>query len=359
MPLLPSDLSRLRLAHQQISVNHLKNPRDVVRWMGAIQAQDFGMSLWAVGVRLPQAAQSAVLKEIDKGSIIRTHLLRPTWHLVAANDVSWLLDLSAPRIRTLVKSRQRELELTPAVLKKSASVMESVLAGGNHLTREQLMAELQKAKVNTAGQRSAHLLVWSEIEKIICSGRMAGSKHTYALFDERIKNQKKRSHDEALMHLALRYFTSRGPATEQDFANWSGLSRTDVRRSLELSGRKLLRETVDGTEYWLAEAALSQTRHEDEVYLLPAFDEFIIGYKDRSVVLPTRHQAAVISVNGMFWPVIVINGMVTGLWKRSVSPRGVSVELRYFPRVGVARNKALRERVEAAAERVKTFFSKA
>src|SRR5690606_19726113 len=124
MPLIPSDLSRLRLAHQQISVNHLKNPRDVVRWMGAIQAQDFGMSLWAVGVRLPQAAQSAVLKEIDKGSIIRTHLLRPTWHLVAANDVSWLLDLSAPRIRTLVKSRQRELELTPAVLKKSASVME-------------------------------------------------------------------------------------------------------------------------------------------------------------------------------------------------------------------------------------------
>lgn len=345
----------LRLRHQQISHHQFTKPRDVVAWMGAMQAQDFPMARWAVAVRLPDADKSAIQRAIDRGQIIRTHLLRPTWHLVDARDVAWMMDLTAPHIKTQIKFRHKELGLTPAQLRKSLTVFEQSLAGGNHLTRDELLGRLHANKIDTSGQRASHILVWAELEKVICSGAMAGNKITYALFDERIRKQEKLSREEALGRLAQRYFSSRGPATLQDFINWSALPITDARAALELVRKRFLEEKIGSQTYLFLDSGKGHEQAKASCYLLPAFDEYIIGYKDRSAVLSQRHRSAVISMNGIFWPIIVINGLVTGLWKRSITGKHVSVGLEFFSKA-YGNRPEIKRLVETPVEKVRQFF---
>jgi hypothetical protein len=350
-----NELSPVRLSHQQITDHHFENPEDVVSWMGAMQAQDFNMAKWAVALRLPSATHAIIQNAFDKGEIIRTHAMRPTWHFISRKDVSWMLDLTAPQIRTSARSRHKELELTPVILKKSLKALEKILAGVSHMTRDELVAALEKNRIVTGGQRAAHILLWAELEKIICSGPTVGKKNTYALFQKRVKDEITLTRDEALMNLAMRHFQSHGPATLQDFVNWSFLPIADARKAIEFIRNDFTSEKLGSQTYWFKDWKLSKAQVE-RLHLLPAFDEYIIGYKDRSACLPAKHKSTVISINGIFWPVIVLDGIVIGLWKKTRAKDRVKIEFKFFRGANVKKDKQLRDKLDEAGKRSAIFF---
>ncbi len=325
-----SDIANIRLVNQQIAGTKFKKVKDVVKWMCAIQAQDYAMAKWAIGARLPGSSEKLVESAIDKGKIIRTHLLRPTWHFVSSDDIYWMLELTAHKIKTSMSSRHKELELNRAVFKKSNKIFERVLSGGNHLSREELKAELERAKISTGGNRLSHILANAELDGLICSGVEKRNKHTYALLAERVSKEKTFTRDEALAKLAKRYFESHCPATLKDYSWWSGLSLTEASRSLEMVKSDFIRETIGGQTYWLIDSFSVPRIEKDSTYLLPAFDEFIISYKDRTAALPFKENNKSVFNNGMFKPVILFKGRVIGIWKRTIRGENVILETEFF-----------------------------
>lgn len=318
--------------------------------MGAMQAQDYAMAQWAVGVRLPQATAQAVSTAIDAGDIIRTHVLRPTWHLVSADDIHWMVELSAPQVKALCKSRHKQLGITEAVESKSKDVITHALSQGQHLTREEVVAELEKHTIATADNRAAHLLMIAELDGLICSGKAKGKKQTYALLAERVPKKESLTRDEALAKLATKYFASHCPATVQDFVWWSGLSVKDARRALEMIQAEVVSEHVNGVVYWFSHSYSMPKDSAKPVLLLPAFDEFLISYRDRSASLAAHDNQRVISRNGIFWPVIAVDGQVQGLWKRTVKNDVVIVETDLFFPLQRAAKESIEEKAKAFGE---------
>jgi hypothetical protein len=345
------NISNLRLINHQLTRVKFASPKEIVAWMGAMQAQDYAMVKWAVGVRLANATEKTIEAAMDKGDVIRTHVLRPTWHLVSADDIRWMLALTAPQIKAGMKFRHKELELTDAVLSKSRKVMEKKLRGGSHSTREELIAEFNKANIATDGNRASHIFAAAELEGLICSGAIKNRKQTYALLDERVPQTRTHSRDEALASLAKRYFSSHGPATLEDFDWWSGMSAADAKRALDMAKSGLVSEVSEGKTYWFAE---SNIKTKDSAFLLPAFDEFIISYKDRSATITSENHKRAISSNGMFHPTVVVNGETLGIWKRTIIKDKVIVELECF-----AKPKPVsRKLIEAASIRYGEFLEK-
>jgi len=348
------NIATIRLESQQIAGTTFKTPKEIVRWMGAMQAQDFYMAKWAVGIRLPTSTDRIVQQAIDSHEILRTHLLRPTWHFVSADDIYWMLELSAPQVKALMKSGNKSLELTNSVFKKSNSIIERALEGNKHLTREELMTILQQAKINTDSIRSAYLMMQAELDKIVCSGITKDKKQTYTLLSERVKKSKTLHKEEALAQLAQRYFTSHCPATVQDFRWWSGLPAADARQALELVKKNFISEIIGTQTYWLTNSFSSSKKEEASLYLLPAYDEFTISYKDRTASLQAEHHARSISINGIFKPTIVINGEVKGLWKRTFKGEKVSIETNFLK----SPQKGLKKSIEKAAVSFGNFLEK-
>jgi hypothetical protein len=216
------NIASFRLASQHIAGPRFSSAKEVVAWMGAMQAQDYMMSKWAVGVRLPKSTDKSIEAAMDKGDIIRTHVLRPTWHLVAAGDVRWMIQLTAPHIQKVVKGRHADLELTTAVLSKSRKVLEKTLRDANYPQREERSLNLT-TRASPPTRTAPHIFVAAELDGLICSGPAKGGKQTFGLLDERIPQTKPLVRDEALASLARRYFSSHGPATLDDFtASGSG-----------------------------------------------------------------------------------------------------------------------------------------
>jgi hypothetical protein len=351
-----SDIAIIRLTSQQLTGTKLSSPKELVAWMVGVQAQDYLMAKWAIGVRQPVSTDQDIQAAIDTAVIIRTHLLRPTWHFVAAEDVYWLLDLTGAQIKTAQNSRDRELGLTEAVYTKSNTIIEKALSNGTHLTREELLAELNKANIITDQNRSAHLLARAEVEKIICSGATRNRKPTYALLSQRVPKTRELTKDEALAELARRYFTSRCPTTLQDFTWWSGLPARDARQALELIKTDFIPETIDGNIHWFThDGTIPQPSH-PSVYLLPTYDEFTLSYIDRSASIPAELETHMkeISDRGIFRPIIVINGQVAGIWKRKILKDYVFVELEYFTQP----DKHTRQMVEQATMHYGYFVGK-
>lgn len=343
-----------RLFNQHIEATKFKSAADVVGWMGAMQAQDFAMAKWAVGIRLPHSTERSIEAALDSGEIIRTHLLRPTWHLVSAQDLTWMLALTAPQIKATLKSRQQGLGLSETVLAKSNTVLRQALGTGKHLTRQELVNELEKNQIVTDENRASHLLMCAELEGLICSGANQGKHPTYALLEERVAPTQALNRETALAKLARQYFVSHGPATLSDFIWWSGLSTREARQALEMVKADFVSETIGAERYWFPNATIHPEPTEKMVQFLPAFDEFIISYTDRSAVLPAENQAKAISSNGIFRPVIVVNGQVAGLWKRTLKKAKVIVEAEFFKRP----DSTLLGPIEKAAERYGHFLEK-
>lgn len=349
-----NEIAQLRLANQQISASKLKTEKEVVSWMGAVQAQDFPMSKWAVGVRLPGSTEKSVEASIDSGEIIRTHVLRPTWHLVSAEDVYWMLELSAPQIKTAARSRDRELGLTEVAFSRCNTLLENWLHDGHFLTREELLKLLAEAGFSNDNNRVSHILMRAEIEGIIGSGPAKEGKPTYAILTERVPVKKLLKRDEALAELGRRYFTSHGPATLPDFAWWSGLPIKACRQAIEAIKTDFITEEVDGETYWFHPGNSILNTENKAIYLLPAYDEFIISYKNRAATLTFDNHLKTVSNNGFFRPVIVHNGQVIGVWKRTIKKDNAILETEYFGNPG----KAIQKQVEKEFEKYVQFLGK-
>ena len=348
-----TDLARLRLSSQQISSTQFSTSRQLAGWMCAMQAQDYAMLQWALGARLPGSTVADVEAAVASAEIIRTHLLRPTWHLVAAEDLRWLLGLTAPRLRASLKPRHAGLGLSDAVHAESQQIMLGLLSGGRQLTGEELGAEFEKANIPTGENRLSHLLMRAELDALLCSGATRKGKRTYALLDERVPPAPALSRDEALGRLAFKYFSSHGPATLADFAWWSGQTTGEARRALELVSADFVSVTVASQEYWYSAAALAPV--EESACLLPAFDEFIISYTDRAAALALENFSKAVSNNGVFRPVIVVDGQVTGIWRRTTHKDHLLLETQFFSALP---DRLTLERLEQCALQFGQFFGK-
>ena len=321
-----SDLVAQRLSNQQLSSPEFEKPVEVLRWLGAVQAQDFGAAKWALGLRMRAATDAAVEAAFNEGKILRTHVMRPTWHFVAPEDIRWLLQLTAPRVNIKCGPYYRKLELDDAVFKRTNRVLKKALKGGKHLTRVALQKLLNDS--GTAANdsiRLAHIFLRAELDQIICSGPRLGKQFTYARFDERVPQAKPLSRDEALAKLTRRYFTSHGPATLQDFVWWSGLTSGDAQQGIALAGRRLERVVINEKDHWIGLCLqTSQPRH--PVHLLPSFDEYTVAYKDRQAF----HDQASMSAMGLLGPIVIVQGKMVGIWERTSDKKSAMLTLRLF-----------------------------
>ncbi|MFA5330361.1 MAG: winged helix DNA-binding domain-containing protein [Prolixibacteraceae bacterium] len=340
-----TDIARHRLYFQHIAGTNFKDPQKVVSWMGAMQAQDYNMAKWAVGIRLKDSTDQLIEYYLNEGKILRTHLLRPTWHMVSAEDIYWILELTAPHIKPSMRARHRELGLTDKIVTQTKSVVEKALSGGIHLTREELLGKLQEAKLVTDRAQLTHLMMICELDRLVCSGASKGKKQTYALLEERVKKTQPLSREEALAKLAKKYFESHGPATIQDFIWWSGLPVKDARSALEMVKQHFASEEIESQVYWFAENGISSPSLENTVHLIPAYDEYIISYRDRTATIQAENHKKAISENGFFRPVVVVNGETIGTWKRLTQKDGSIVELNYFQSVTETTDKQIEREV--------------
>src|SRR5712691_7225652 len=279
------DIAQQRLHNQLITRPMFEKPEDVVRWLGAVQSQDYAAAKWALGLRMQGVTDNAIEQAFADGAIIRTHVMRPTWHFVAPADIRWLLALTAPRINALNAYYYRKLELDDALFRHSNTVLANALQGGKQLTRSELASVLQQAGIAADNLlRSTYIIMRAELDGIICSGARRGKQFTYALLDERVPPTRNLDRDEALAEFARRYFTSHGPAALQDFVWWSGLSVADARAGLAMVTSQLIHEVVGGQTYWFSTSTAPAHDLSRTIYLLPNFDEYTVGYTDRSAV---------------------------------------------------------------------------
>lgn len=328
-----SEIARLRLGNQQLAGSALKSPQEIVSWMGAVQAQDFNMAKWAIGVRLPALTNRLVEDALNRGEIVRTHTLRPTWHLVAAEDIHWMLALSESRLRAIARSYNAMVELTDLVREKAQDVVLQTLELGKHLTRDQLGDVLKYKGFNINSHQLNHVMFGAEISGFVCSGEIKGNKQTYCLLEERIPKTEIFDKEVALGRLARKYFTSHAPATLNDFVWWSGLTISEAKRAMEMIKSDFVVETIDSQQYWLNNSFTEPKDVNDSLLLLPAWDEFVVSYKSRQHIVLDEHYSKVISKNGIFKPVIVRDGHIIGMWKRVKKKDKVGAEIQLFKNV--------------------------
>lgn len=349
-----SDLLHLRSHHQKLSGTKFNTAHDVVSWLGAVQAQDYAGAKWALALRMNEATDSALDQALADGSILRTHLLRPTWHFVTPEDIRWLLKLTAPRVHVANAFGYRQAGLDKALFKKSNAVIEKALRDGKQLTRTELAAYLAKAGIAVDGIPLTHLMMHAELEGLICSGGRRGKQFTYALLEERAPQVKDLTLDEALAELTTRYFSTRGPATLQDYVWWSGLTMTDARRGLELVKSNFICEELNGQMYWFTENSLPRKTKTTTAHLLPNYDEYIVAYTQRSALLNESHTVKVDARgNVLFQNTLMMEGQIFGTWKRSLQKNKVVIEILTFTML----NKAQQQAAVTSAEAYGKFLS--
>jgi hypothetical protein len=332
------DIAQQRIYNQHIASQTFKEPQEIVKWMGAVQAQEYAGAKWALGLRLQNTTDAAVDQAMADGSIIRTHVLRPTWHFISPTDARWMIELTAPRINAFSASMFRQLQLDSMVFKRSNDALSKALEGNKQLNRAEVMTVLNKAGVATDDLRFIHLLMRAELDKIICSGARQGKQFTYAFFDDRVPDNTLVK-EEALAELARRYFISHGPATLQDFTWWSGLATVDTKIGLEIVKSELTKMIVDGKEYWMAQNELITNSKAPIAYLLPAFDEFAVAYKDRTATVNPKYLKQASHV--IFDPSIIVNNQVVGIWRRTLNKKEIDITLNPFGKLNNIQIKAV------------------
>jgi hypothetical protein len=317
-----------RLRAQRLTGALLDRPETVVRWLGAVQSQDYAGAKWAVAQRAQDCVDADVEAAFDSGAILRTHVLRPTWHFVAPADIRWLLRLTAPRVHAASATYYRKTGLDDATFRRSNGALAKALQGGRHRTRLELRAALHTAGVATDGLRLALLLMHAELDAVICSGPRRGKQFTYAALDERVPATPAPSHDESLTELARRYFSGHGPAQPQDLAWWSGLKVADAVTAIQMLGRELETVRVGAQAYWRAAPAPPVRRDRTPIVrLLPNYDEYLVAFRDHAPVFDPRLAGLLGRREGfLFNNVIVANGRVVGGWRRTLRKDEVVVE---------------------------------
>lgn len=344
------ELLSSRLYNQQLSASSFQTPAELVSWMGAIQAQDYAMAKWAIGLRIKDATDDLVEQAITDGTIIRTHILRTTWHLVTPADVRWMLQLTAPGIYKQMAYYDRQLGIEQKELLKSAKLFEKTLAWKMQLTRPELEEIFKKAKFNCEGMRFGHLLMHAELQGLICSGARKGKQITYTLLEERVPVSKKYSKEESLIMLTEKYFQSHGPATLKDYVWWSGLTNAEAKEGIALLEGKIKSIKIKEDVLWYIDIP-EELKNDKTIYLLPNFDEYTVSYNNREALISEGNKNRV--GNPLFSNTIIINGQVCGIWKRTIKPKAVIITPDIFEELTTAKKKQL----EQAEQRFKKFLA--
>jgi hypothetical protein len=344
------DIARVRLYNQRLAGNALETPADVVAWLGAVQSQEYLQAKWALGLRLQNATDDLIEQAFTNGDILRTHVMRPTWHFVAPDDIRWLLTLTAPRVNIVNGYRYRQLELDEALFPRSNDIITKALQGGQQLTRVELAAVLERAGINAEGQRLAYIVMRAELDGVICSGPRRGRQLTYMLLDERVPPGRMLERDEALVELTTRFFTRHGPALVRDFTWWSGLTMADAKAAFNMADGQLAQTEMDGRTYWhAAELTAPAGNAAPTAHLLPPFDEYT-NYQDYNGILDPAHTEAI--KHTVFSGMTAIDGQIVGLWRRTFKKGVVVIEsapLRPF-------SAAEKDAFAAAAEQLGRFL---
>ena len=312
-----------------------------------MQAQDYGPAKWSIGQRTSGFADADVDDALERGRIVRTHVLRPTWHLVAAQDVRWLLALTGPRVARATAGRYRELGLDGRTLSRSEAVVADVLTG-NKQTRRELGLALVDAGIDVEGQRLPHILMHLELEAVICSGGLAGKQHTYALLDEHIEKSPPLARDDAVVELTRRYLTSHGPASVKDLGWWSSLTTSDIKAALSSLGAEVESETIDGVVLW-SMAGAPRPRPAREARLLQTYDEFIVGYTESRFLGDPLADSARAAWKDRRVPqgLVLLNGAIAGHWRRASAKDSIRVEVFLYQEATAPISKALRSEARA------------
>lgn len=346
------EIAALRLLNQCIGGSAL-TAREIVLHMGAMQAQDYAGALWSIGLRTG-LTEMEVVQAIKNRDIVRTWPQRGTLHFVPAKDAKWQVGLSVERLIRAAGTRHAGLELNEQILAKSKNVLSKALRGGTVLPRAMIMETLEQSGIRTHDGRGYHILWYLSQTGVLVAGPMDGKQQTFVLLDEWVKKSEEKTRESGIATLAKRYFISHGPATLRDFMWWSGLTSADAKAGLASNAAILSSEQVDGREYWMKKGSkiASGARRG---YLLPGFDEYLLGYQDRSAVLSPEYAKKIVpGGNGMFLSTIVIDGQVVGTWKKEVKKDRVIIRLDSFQKLSNADRKLL----EAAATQFGRFLGR-
>jgi len=315
------DIAYQRLINQHLASPEFDQPDQAVAWLGAVQSQDYPGAKWALGQRLRNATDETIERAFTEGSILRTHVMRPTWHFVTPADIRWMVKLTASRVNARMAPDHRKYELDQKVFSRSNAALEKALLGGNQLTRNELRVALERAGVATDDPvRASHIMMRAELDGLVCSGARTGKQFTYALLEERVVPARALERDEALAELARRYFQSHGPATVRDFVWWSGLTAADARSGLEMVKSQFSSEVIDNHCYWFSPHGTKRALNSPGVYLLSNYDEYI-SYHDREAIFDKSRVAKLI-----FSHFILSKGRIKGTWRRTFNRDRVMVE---------------------------------
>lgn len=336
-------ITNIRVLSQQLATPQFDSPIELVRWMGAMQAQEYTMAKWAIGTRLKSGSLVQVEKALERGEIIRTHVMRPTWHFVPAEDLRWMLQLTGERVRKSFDSYAKKFGIPESTHTACCNLLEKMLRDHNHLTKQEISEGFKQGGITDNDSIAHYFLARAEGTGLVCSGADKNSKVTYALIDERIPYTKELLKDEALAKLARRYFQSHSPASFQDFLWWSGLTITETRRAIQLIEGELINDRYEGYELLVHESWVENKPSEEIVHFLPSFDEYLISYKDRSTVLDTKHYAKAFNNFGIFYPVILHNGKIIGNWKKITKKAGITIETSFFEKKTRVNKKLIKE----------------
>jgi hypothetical protein len=325
---LDGEIATERLRNLGIVPPRRGRPAELVARLGAVQAQEYPFAKWALALRLAGDTTDADIEEdFHAGRILRTHVLRPTWHFVAPDDIGWMLELTGPRVHRHLASYTRRRELETRTLTRAAALFERALGGGRHLTRAELGAVLARAGIALDNLQLALTALYAELEGVICSGPRRGTKFTYALLSERAPGTRRLPRDEALAELTRRYFASHGPATVRDFVWWSSVTAADARRGLDMIGAR--QHAQHGLTYWRTAGARavvsSSLTVRPTVRLLPIYDEYLVSYRDRIAVPHTSGTAGSGPTTVTFRHALVISGQVAGTWNTGAHPTRLSI----------------------------------
>lgn len=346
------ELLRIRLYNQLLSVCESAEPQDIVSRMRAMQSQSLDLAKWAIGVRLQGKNVQAVNEALDTGKIIRTHILRPTWHFVSVKDLRWMFDLSNPRLKPIYQSYCKMLGADESFIYRGVSIVEKALSEGEHLTKQEIGDFLQRNNFIADTHQLTLIISYAEMDAILCNGKQRGNKQTFTSLDKWVTDSDKLHKEEALARLATCFFTSHGPATMEDFTWWSGLRITECRDALSMVKDKFIAETVNGRTFYLPDNLQIPPVSKDSALLLPPFDEFVVSYKDRSELIDAKHYGKVMTKNGLFSPTIMLNGKIIGSWKKTVQKGKPQVALTFFEKTPLK----IQKLYEPEIKRVEEFY---
>ena len=351
---------------RRLRVHHLvgepfATAKEAVGWFGAVQSQDYPAAKWALGQRVRNAVDADIDGAFDRGDILRTHVMRPTWHFVLPADIRWIQQVTSARVMAGLAARHRALELDARTIGRAAELFGEALTGGKFMTRAELAEVLAAASIGVGGQRLPHLIASAEHANVITSGPRRGKQFTYALLAERAPKARQLDRDEALKQLTVRYFRSHGPAQVKDFAWWSGLTVKEIREGIGLAGGELEKETIDGSDHWSEAGRRDRTRATRIAHLLPNFDEYTVAYRDRTALLDTgvafnptffAYYRDSTPLGGILSNVLTIGGRVRGAWSRTRASRSVRIDIK--PLAPLSRAEAAE--VSRAADRFGRFL---